>query len=138
MLLLPGGTFGVSVSVTNPLWLTVNVFPLARLMFARENVPSPAVVVFSPASDTLAPLKGWRVAPVSTRPFTVSPPARDCKSTVKTGDMAVLVAAWADGRARPFTAHHKTSDGKPRCLGIQLVVFIKLPILPVIYPGGSE
>jgi hypothetical protein len=84
-----------------------------------------------------------------TLPLTVSPPARDCKSTVKTGDMAVLVAATADGRARPCAAHHKTSNGKTRCLGIQLVVFIKLLVLPdvkaarrnfsvVIYPGGSE
>jgi hypothetical protein len=118
-------------------------------MFTRENVPSPAVLVFCPASDTLAPLKGCRVAAASTLPLTVSPPAKDCKSTVKTGDMAELVAAWADGRAKPWAAHHKTSNGKPRCLGIQLVVFIKLLILPgvkaarrkfsvVIYPGCSE
>jgi hypothetical protein len=133
----------------NPLLLTANVFPLARLMFASENVPSPAVLVFCPASETLAPLKGCRVAAASTLPLTASPPARDCKSTVKTGDVAELVAAWADGKARPCAAHHETSNGKPRCLGIQLVVFIKLLGLPdvkaaqrkfsvVIHPGGSE
>jgi hypothetical protein len=52
----------------NPLLLTVNVFPLARLMLASENVPSPAVVLFCPASDTLAPLKGCRVAAASNPP----------------------------------------------------------------------
>jgi hypothetical protein len=50
----------------------------------------------------------------------------------------VLVPASADGSARPCAAHHKTSNGRPRCLGIQLVVFIKLLTLPVIYAGGGE
>jgi hypothetical protein len=97
----------------------------------------------------LAALNGCRVAAASTLPLTVRPPARDCKSTVKVGDVAVLVPASADGRAKPCAAHHKTSSGKLMCLGIQLVVFIKLLIFPgvkaarrnfsvVIYPGGSE
>jgi hypothetical protein len=63
--------------------------------------------------------------------------------------MAELVAAWADGRAGPCAAHHKTNNGRPRCFGIQLVVFIRLLIFPdvkaaqrnflvVIYSGGGE
>jgi hypothetical protein len=53
-------------------------------------------------------------------------------STAVMFESAELVAAWADGRAKPCAAHHKTSNGKRRCLGIQLVVFIEL------FPGGSE
>ena len=75
--------------VTNPLLLTVNVFPLAKLMFASENVPSPAVVVFCPASKTLAPLKSCRVAAARTLPFTVRPPVSPRRSTTKGPE-----AAW--------------------------------------------
>jgi hypothetical protein len=147
MLLLPAGKLGVSVSVINPLLLTVSVLPLARTTPDRVKVPSPAVVVFCPPSDTAAPLMVAPLAAARTRPETVSVLSR--VSTTVTFESAEPVAARADGRARPCAAHHKTSNGKRRCLRIRLVVFIKLLILPcvkaaqrnfsvVIYPGGSE
>jgi hypothetical protein len=53
------------------------------------------------------PLKGCRVAAASTLPFTVSPPARDCKSTVKTGEVAVLLSACAIHAGNSAATKHR-------------------------------
>jgi hypothetical protein len=73
---------------------------------------------------------GTPLVAARTRPETVSVLSR--VSTTVTFESAELVAAQAAGSARPCAAHHKMSNGKRRCLGIQLVVFIKLLVLPAV------